>query len=78
MGSLLGDQGTQRKRERKDCTSQRGWRSPGKHEPPNHLNQGAQRVKQQAWVLHRPAPGPLHMSLQNFKTRLEVKRQLEF
>lgn len=38
MGPFLRDEATLRKKERKDCRSQRGWRKPREHGGLNQLS----------------------------------------
>ena len=60
----LRDLGTWQKRGRKNCSSQRGQRSPGEHGLLSQLNSthiASQRLKQQAQGLHGSVPCPLCM-----------------
>jgi hypothetical protein len=55
-------QGTPGKRKKKNCRSQRSWRTPGEHGSSNQLSwthMGSQRLKWQTWSLNGSVPGPL-------------------
>lgn len=59
------ENGVSQKRGRKDCSSQKNWRTPGEEHGPlsqqSSVNMASQRLKWQAQSLHGSASGSLHM-----------------